>query len=199
MRRFGGAAPLIAAVTALMAQGGWAAAQPARPAPAPSAPASSAPASPSAEAPDRTSASFGDWVVRCEQRQGGGGRVCEMAETIADQRQQPVAVLALGRLAKDQPLRLVARIPVNVLVNAPMRLALEPAADSLSLPFRSCTPLGCFAEIELREEVLRKLRGRAADAAAKLEWKDAGGGEQSLPVSFRGFAAAQDALQREGG
>jgi hypothetical protein len=46
--------------------------------------------------------------------------------------------------------------------------------------------------------VLRRLRARPADAAARLEWKDAGGGGASIPVSFRGFAAALYAPAMEG-
>jgi len=139
-------------------------------------------------------ASFGDWVVRCEQRPTGG-RGCEMAQTSADQRQQPVSVLALGRPARGAPLRLVAQVPVNVSVGQPAQVTIDPA---LTLPFKSCTPRGCFAELELRDAaILQRLRSRAAEAAARLEWRDAAGQEAGVAVSFRGFTAAFEALSRE--
>ena len=172
--------------------------------PAAQRPAAPAPAEGS---PDRTMAVFTDWVVRCEARAANGAtpmaRLCEMAQTTQDQRQQPVAVLAIGRTAKGEPLRLVAQVPVNLQVGPPAKLVLDipnrPTEAPLTVAFRNCTPRGCFAELELRDDaVLRRLRARPAEAAGRLEWKDAGGGDASIPVSFRGFTAALDALGKEG-
>ena len=195
--------------------GSLAEAQPApRPAAQPSAPTATAPAAPAtpapptatpAESPERTMAVFGDWVVRCEGRAATAtapaGRNCEMAQTTTDQRQQPVAVLALGRQAKGEPLRLVAQLPVNVQPGPGARLTLDlpgRAEPPLPLPFRHCIPNGCFADAELRDEaLLRRLRGRPAEAAGKLEWRNAAGAESSIPVSFRGFGAAYEALAKE--
>ena len=190
--------------------GGLAQAQPApRPAaqaPAPAAPAPAPPAAATpAESPERTMAVFGDWVVRCEGRAATAtapaGRNCEMAQTTTDQRQQPVAVLALGRQAKGEPLRLVAQLPVNVQPGPGARLTLDlpgRAEPPLPLPFRHCIPNGCFADAELRDEaLLRRLRSRPAEAAGKLEWRNAAGVDSSIPVSFRGFGAAYEALAKE--
>ena len=149
---------------------------------------------------------FADWAVHCVSRpaNAGGGRICEMSQTVQDQqRQQPVAVVALGRVARDQPLKLVARVPVNVLVTQPARLVLEgaagPANEPLTLAFRTCSPLGCFADIDLSDAVLRRLRSRAPDQGGRVIWREATGAEAAIPVSFRGFSAAFDALQREAG
>jgi invasion protein IalB len=190
------AAPRLLFLTILLA--GPALAQPRPPTPPPAAAPAAPPATPAAPAaastPERTTAAFGDWVVRCERRPTGG-RGCEMAQTTADQRQQPVAVIALGRPARGGPMKLVAQVPVNVTVTEPARIALDPA---LALPFRSCTPRGCFAEAELREPAqLQRLRDQAPDAASRLEWRDAAGQEAGIAISFRGFAAAWDALSRE--
>lgn len=144
--------------------------------------------------PERTLASFGDWVVRCER--AGPRRSCEMVQATLDTRQQPVAVLALGRADRDAPYRLVAQVPVSVAVAEPARLTLEPP---LPLPFRSCTPRGCFAEAAVADTAaLARLRERGAEAPARLEWRDATGAEVAIPVSFRGFADAFSALLREG-
>lgn len=141
-------------------------------------------------APERTMAAFGDWVVRCERV--ATGRSCEMAQTTADQRQQPVAVVALAR---GTPPRLVIQVPVNIAVVEPARLTLDPP---LVLPFRSCVPQGCFAELALGDAaVMARLRTRAADAPTRLEWRDPSGAQQGVPVSFRGFSDAFDALGRE--
>jgi invasion protein IalB len=60
--------------------------------------------------------------------------------------------------------------------------------------------VGCFAEFELRDEaVLRRLRGRNPDQQGRLEFKEPSGQDIAIPVSFRGFTAALEALQKEGG
>ncbi len=158
--------------------------------PAPAAPA----AVPAAEGPERTSAQFGDWSVNCTGR--APARSCEMVIAMRDPARQLGAALAIGRSAREAPLRLVAQVPVNIRVAQAARLAME-GAEPLALPFQTCNRLGCFAEIELREEALRRLRARPAEQPGRLEWRDAAGQEVALPISFRGFVAAAEALSRE--
>jgi invasion protein IalB len=59
--------------------------------------------------PSSTWASYGDWIMRC-QRLGAGDdaeRVCEVAQLIhAQDQQNPVAEVAIGRLKKTEPLHL---------------------------------------------------------------------------------------------
>jgi invasion protein IalB len=183
-----------------------AAAQPNRPPTPPAAPAAAVPASSTPDGPERTTAAFGDWTVTCLARPAGQtGRQCEMTQSAQTQQQQTLSILALGRVARDQPMRVVARLPVHVQVANAARLVFEgpsPQDQALTLPFRSCSAVpavsGCYAELELRDEAVRRMRLRPADQAGKLEWREFGGQEISVPVSFRGFAAALDMLGREG-
>jgi invasion protein IalB len=167
--------------------------------PRPAAPPAAPPVA-AGEAPERTTAQFGDWTVQCVSRAAPAtGRICEMALSVQNQQQQLVAVLALGRLAPNQPFRLVARVPVNVSVAQAARLVAE-GGEPVAMPFRNCLATSCFAEAELRDDaLLRRLRARPADQAGRVEWRDAGGGETGFPVSFRGFTAAFEALTREPG
>ncbi|GGC26970.1 hypothetical protein GCM10011504_01420 [Siccirubricoccus deserti] len=179
---------------------GVATAQTAPRAPAPATTPSTTTPATSADAPERTSAVFGDWTVQCVTRTPGN-RACEMIQATQNQQQQPVSVLAIGRLAKTDPLRMVARVPVNALVSQPARLTLE-GDQPLTLPFRHCSanPVGCYAEFELGDEaVLRRLRGRTPEQPGKLEFREPAGQQVGIPVSFRGFGAALEALQKEGG
>lgn len=196
---------LLAAGTAMAQQ------RPAPPAPPPAPPAAPPAQAPAADqggagGPERTSALFGDWAVQCVARPAGQGegKICEMSQTLQDQqRQQVVAVLAVGRVARDQPVKFVARVPVNVQVSNPGRLVLDGPANAanepLTLSFRSCSPLGCFAEVELNDATLRRLRARPAEQGGRVTWREANGAEAAIPISFRGFSAAFDALVREGG
>jgi invasion protein IalB len=87
------------------------------------------------------------------------------------------------------------------MVSQPARLTLE-GDQPLTLPFRHCSanPVGCYAEFELHDEaVLRRLRGRTPEQRGKLEFREPAGQQVDIPVSFRGFGAALEALQKEGG
>ena len=129
------------------------------------------------------------------------GKLCEILQIVQNQQQQAISVLAIGRAQRSDPLKLVARLPVAVMVNTPARIVFEGSETALSLPFRHCLPQppSCYAEFELKDEaLLKRLRARTADQTARLEWRDPAGGQQGVPVSFRGFGAALDAMAKEG-
>jgi invasion protein IalB len=170
------------------------AAQPAPPAPPPAA----APAAPAVSAePERTTATYGDWVLRCE-RVGENPRSCEVAQVLVVQgQQQPIAQLAIGRAARGQPLTFTVQVPVSVTFGGPLRIVgddREPLV--VPLEWRRCFAGGCFADTQLREDaVLRRLRGRVDPG--RIEYRDATGRDLALAFSFRGLAPALDALNRE--
>lgn len=165
--------------------------QPRRPADAPARPAAAQPTTPE---PERTTASFGDWTLRCEARPEGQGRQCEVVQVLQDQRGQPVAQFAVGRPAPGGAIRLVALLPVNVTVGQPFRLVPEEGQAPIEVALRACGPRGCLADAELDAPVLARLRAR--DGQGRFEMRDAAGQDLALPLSFRGFAAALAALER---
>ncbi len=170
----------------LLGLAGPALAQP-RPAPPPAAPA--------APGPDRTTAQFGDWTLTCIG--ATGARQCELTQTVQDRQRQQTAVVALGQTTRGVPPKLLVRVPGVISVGVPLKLELE-ATETLVLPFRFCGPTGCLAELELRDEaLLRRLRARPADRPGRVQWRDGGNNEATFNLSFRGFAAALDALARE--
>jgi invasion protein IalB len=206
-------AALLSAILALGVPAGTAIAQaprpqaqpaPAQPAPAalaqaaPAAPAAAAAPAPVSSDPDRTTASFGDWLLRCE-RVPEAGRSCEVAQVISVQgAQQPIAQIALGRVAREQTaLTLLVQVPVNIELGAPLRLIgddREPLVIETS--WRRCVPAGCFAGTELREEaVVRRLRDRPEPV--RIEFRDSTGRDLRLAFSVRGLGPALDALARE--
>lgn len=165
-----------------------------------------APAAPPATAPDRTSAAYGDWTLRCETTRPAGQpaqRLCEIALTFTDARNQPVAQMVMGRTARAEPMRVILQVPIEARVEEAARLQADPAAaagEALSLPFRLCSVArgGCFAEAELpNDAALRRLRARG-DGPGRVTFRDSAGREIHLTMSLRGFGAALDALAREG-
>lgn len=175
-------------------------AQPRQPAP-PSPPAAAGPhREPAApvvtEAPQRTTATYGDWIVQCEtSAQEPAKKVCEMMQTTQVQGSNaPFSRVAVGHPAKGQPVKVVAQVPVNASFAREVRI--QAAADAvLAAPFARCIPNGCFAEFEAKDDVMKKFR--AAAGAGKLSFADAGGREIDVPLSFKGFNQAFEALAKE--
>lgn len=179
-----------------------------QPSATPTTPTASAPATPrpsSAEpaqaspvtSPDRTTATFGDWLLRCE-RVTEAARSCEVAQVIAAQGSaQPIAQIALARAANNQPaLALLIQVPVNVMLSAPLRLIGEDR-DPLVVEtaWQRCVPAGCFAGTDVRLDAVTRLRNRPEPAW--IEFRDSAGRELRLAMSVRGLGAALDALARE--
>jgi invasion protein IalB len=182
----------------LLGQAPDAAAQTARPAPTPA---------PAAELPDRTQANFGDWLVRCETQRPAGQpvvRVCELALPMNDQRGQALAQIVMGRASRTDPYRMLVQVPLELRVDQPARVLVDPAApaaEGVSLPFRLCSVSrgGCFAELEnIPAALLTRMRARAENQG-RLDFRDGAGREIQILFSFRGFGQALDALARETG
>jgi len=150
----------------------------------------------SAPAQERTSASFDDWVLQCETQAGPPARkVCEIAQVAKMQgRDVPLSRVALAHPEKGQPAKLTAQVPVNIQLAGNIRLQASDADPGLTVPFHTCVPAGCFAEFELKDDAIRKFR---AAAAGKLTYKATNGQPVAIPVSFKGFARAFDALAKE--
>ncbi len=151
--------------------------------------------------PAVTTASFGDWVLRC-QRFGDGEkmtRACEVSQAIQLQGQTgPLAQLAVSRLSGEADLRLTVVLPVSVSFPSSVRLGVEKEGSEnagVDLGWRRCIPAGCVADVPVKEEVLKQWR--ASSDPGRLTFKDAMGRELVIPVSFRGLDPALSALVKE--
>lgn len=143
--------------------------------------------------PQLTTASFGDWVERCQRVATTGLKLCEVAETVQVEGQNaPLAQIAIGRADKDGPLRLTLLLPVNVSFPDAPKLKIGSAFD---LSWRRCVPGGCLADVALSDADVSTLR--AAAEPGQIEFKTASGQDLKFPTSSRGLLQALDALRRE--
>jgi invasion protein IalB len=156
-----------------------------------------APAAAPSETPQRTTATYDDWIVQCESRTGPPAeKICEMAQVTQVQgRNTPFSRVAVLRPVKGQPVKLIVQVPINASFAAPVRVSTTENDAGITSPFARCIPSGCFSEFELRDDILKKFR--AASGAGKLSFPDAGGHDVAVPLSFKGFAQAYDALAKE--
>jgi len=154
------------------------------------APAALSSAGSPAPQPDRTTASYGDWILRCELA-ASNERSCEVAQTVQDQRGQLLTHVTVRRAAAGEWI-ISAQVGTNITVGEPLRILFDEQA-ALAFPFRRCLPRGCFAEVSLAKSEAVLLARRAE--TARLEYINAEGRPVMIPTSFRGLAAALDALQ----
>ncbi len=158
------------------------------------------PAQPSAtspETPQQTTATYGDWVVQCVAHSGGPpDEVCDMAQiTQVQGKTLPFSRVAIARPEKAQPVKLIVQVPVNASFRTQVHIQTGDADPGVIAPFSTCTPNGCFAEFDLKEDILKKWR--AATDVGKLSFADAGGHDVTVPISFKGFSQAFDALVKK--
>ena len=148
--------------------------------------------------PDSTTANYGDWTMRCRRLGEGAARrrICEVAQSIQTPGAQgPLAQIAIGRVAPNDPLRVTVVLPPDVSFPSTPRVAIDDKdPQPVDLIWRACQPGGCFADIEIKDEVLRHWRllvGRGV-----ITFLDHAGRSVLVPMSFRGLDAALDALAK---
>lgn len=194
------AAGLVAAIALLTLVGATVAQQPA-PKPAPAqhqAPAHTPQAqAPADQNPQRTTASYGDWVVRCETTVGPPPQKnCDMEQLAQVQGQaNPISRVAIPLPTKGEPPKMFIQLPINVSFSAPVKIMTDAKDAAITTPFRRCVPAGCFAEVELKEELQKKFR--ASSETGKITFKDAAERDVAIPLSFKGFAQAFEALLKQ--
>jgi invasion protein IalB len=194
------------ATVAAVAAGAWAQGEGVAPTPKPSSEQTgAAPAAPPTPAPTvsadpaSTTATFGDWIMRC-QRLGANaqvGRFCEVAQVLAVQGQTaPIAEIAVGRVDRNSKMRLTIALPPNILISAAPRADLGATDDEgIALAWRRCTRGSCFADAELNDAAVN--RWRSQSGPGRLQFTNAAGQALILPFSLRGFSQALDAYARD--
>jgi invasion protein IalB len=150
-----------------------------------------------ANAQTRTTATYDDWTLRCEQREGPPPvKSCEMVQAATTQGQaQPIAQVAIGRASKTDPMKIAFQLPINVWLPTPVKLVYDDKEQPLVATFKRCIPAGCFADTDLTADLARKLRARTVNG--KFEFKDSAQRDIAIPISFKGFGNAYDALSKD--
>ncbi len=146
--------------------------------------------------PEATTATYGDWIVRCQRTAAGSGiqQLCDVTQTVQAQ-QNPLLQLTFQPPSPKGPIKLMIVVPVNVSLPSVARIAIDDKdTQSAELTWRRCLPGGCVAELEVKDELLKRWRAQVGGGIVKIV--DAAGREIGTPFSFRGLAQALDALLR---
>jgi len=152
-----------------------------------------------AGSPVQTTATYGDWVMRCAHTgEGGTGpQTCEIVQTLVLQgQQQPIAQVAIGSIDKTSGLRLTVVVPTAISFSKTATVVGAAGTPALfDMVWRRCLPSGCFADIALTPDATKMMRAR--NEPGNLVFRDAGERDITLPFSMRGFDQALDAMTKE--
>jgi invasion protein IalB len=147
------------------------------------------------QAPQRTTATYEDWTVQCELHAGSPPqKLCEMVQ-VGQAQGQTVSRIALGHAAKNEPFKIVIQLPINLWLPAGVRIQSDDKDPGLAATFKRCVPAGCFADIDIKDDTVKRFR--ALTESGKITFKNANQQDVVLPLSFKGFAQAFDALSKE--
>ena len=147
-----------------------------------------------AQPPQRTTAVYDDWVVSCVPPGPGAQKACEAVHHQMIQG-QPVGQITIGLPAKSGPLKIFFQVPPNVWLQTGVKFVFDPKAPPFVVPFRWCVSDRCLADAELTDAQVTRLR--AQTNPGKVEFKEASQRDVSIPVSFKGFALALDAIRNQ--
>jgi invasion protein IalB len=163
----------------------------------PPAAAATPPAAPVSTEPQNTSATYGDWTLRCSRADAPQApRICEIVFPFPIQGQQGLfAQLVIGRVSPKDPWKATVIMAPNIGFPSSVKLSLDDKdTQAIDLPWRFCMPGGCRADTDLKEDDLK--RWKAAAGPAHLTFKDSTSHDVPMPVSLRGFAQALDGLAK---
>lgn len=138
--------------------------------------------------PNRTTAHYDDWLVRCEIERDGTreAKLCESVQTIAGPDGRIVAQVVIGRPAGAAADKILVELPAGVLL--PPGVAIRVGDKQVaSLTFRRCLQ-SCLADAELPKQGLDALAN--ATQPISLGFSDGAGKAVTLPLSSKGLRNA---------
>jgi invasion protein IalB len=151
------------------------------------------------EVPQRTTATYANWVLTCDTQAGQPPRkicqILQMVQAQAQGRTTPFSSIAIMHPVKGQPIKLVIQVPTNVTLSTNVHIQTADADPGVAAPFARCAPSGCFVDFELKDDMVKKFR--AASGNGKITYADVTGHEVAVPLSFSGFDQALEALAKE--
>lgn len=138
---------------------------------------------------ERTTQSFDDWVLVCEEREDV--LPCDIRHRVVDERSQSQVLsfsVAYSPELGEHALQLI--LPLDFLLAPGVGLSAgDYAVDRIAVT--RCEPVGCFVEARLEQVAIDALR-REESGHVFLTARD--GQRIGLPFSLSGFGAALDAL-----
>ncbi len=143
-----------------------------------------------------TTATFDDWVVRCQVTDTG--KICESTSAVNVKTSSgtiaQAASIVIGQLPGEPKSKILVQLPLGVWLPSGVRLLDETKKEIASLQYTQCQGGGCFAVADVDGAVLDVI-GRLNESL--LIAYVAQNQNVHVQVSIKGYAAAEKA--RRGG
>lgn len=145
---------------------------------------------------------FGAWALRCRktpiksEKGEKPDHACEISETLeAQDRSGPVAKLSIGRPGGAGALHAIVILPNNVSFPSSVHIRSDDKDIwGVRLDWTRCIPGGCFAETLLADATVAHWHG--IETTGDIVFTNSTGEQVVLPMSFKGFGDAIDALNK---
>ncbi|HOV03704.1 MAG TPA: invasion associated locus B family protein [Kaistiaceae bacterium] len=157
--------------------------------------------------PDRTSATYQDWVMECRpapvadgadekaKAEAAGQKLCEIVQTFTNkQTNKTFAQVFIGRKAGEKK-EMVAllQVPVDALLAEKVTYA-NAAGTVMEAPMTRCFAQNCYGEVVIDDKALGALK-ETQDLS--VSYTLAGGKRLKLDMSVKGLADALTALDKK--
>jgi invasion protein IalB len=132
-----------------------------------------------------------DWQIRCETPPGAQSEQCALFQSVVAEDRANVGITVLVLKTADQKSRLMRiQAPLGVLLPAGLGLKIDQV-DVGRAGFVRCLPKGCYAEVIMDDELIKKLRNGTTATFFIFQTPEEGIG---FPMSLKGFGAGYDKL-----
>ena len=132
-----------------------------------------------------------DWQIRCETPPGAQAEQCALFQSVVAEDRANVGITVLILKTADQKSRLMRiQAPLGVLLPAGLGLKIDQV-DVGRAGFVRCLPKGCYAEVVMDDELIKKLRSGTTATFFIFQTPEEGIG---FPMSLKGFGPGYDKL-----
>ena len=163
--------------------------------------AQAATAQTSGNAVSTTSASYGNWLLRCESRKVEAKTVkaCEVSTNVTVKGENgasgTAAIVAFGRYPDKEGWQVALQLPIIVWLPTGAKLGIGDEAPLVEASFVACRPTLCSAGATADDAVMARLRSATTDLSVNYRAQTQQAVKVTLPVN--GLADALAALGKE--
>ncbi|MEJ2229530.1 MAG: invasion associated locus B family protein [Alphaproteobacteria bacterium] len=128
---------------------------------------------------------FGAWQMRCGRPPGASKEKCALVQSVKAQDRQNVSLMVIFMHSYDGKSRILRVFaPLGVLLPPGLGLKIDNA-DVGHAPFMKCGPVGCMAEVMVKDDLFKKMQTGKNAVFIIFQTPEAGIG---IPISLGGFA-----------
>jgi invasion protein IalB len=133
----------------------------------------------------------GDWQIRCDQPPGAREEQCAMVQNVTAEDRENVGLTVIVLKTADRQARILRVLaPLGVLLPSGLGLRIDDRNIG-TVGFVRCLTNGCFAEVEMEEELIGQLETGTNATFIIFQTPEEGIG---IPISLDGFREGYEKL-----